>query len=453
MRNREPFKSASNTLPPIASDRKGERGTVLAYTVLSVLFLFFAVGLGVDLSHLYLTKAELQNTADAAALAGASALTLPNGTKIATAVDRAVSLMNQNKYNFNRKNYVDVMTLVDQRALVRFAVNLSDFDSGNGLSEAEASAAPDDIRFVRVNTPTVPVNIFFSIPLLGLTRLMDARAVSGLSIPGNVSVCIAPLSAIQPDEDGGQFPLEFQGQCPGANPTALQPVPPSGPDPDGNGTCDPTREFCKGCSYIIRAEPAGGPSPGNYQILACAGNGASEVRDALSRYNNCKCGLKSVGDTVPVPTQPGVEAGPVRQGLNVRFDIYGGGLSYSTDIPPDTNVAQGTGSGQGQGQSWTGISWTDYGNDSPFVGPAAAHPGVSNRRVLIIPIIRFSEFDNGRDDVNIGGLGGFFMKSQVGNGNNGDIMVEFIGDDIVGVIGFDPNDENITNIVTPVLYR
>ena len=45
------------------------------------------------------------------------------------------------------------------------------------------------------------------------------------------------------------------------------------------------------------------------------------------------------------------------------------------------------------------------------------------------------------------------MKNQIGNGNNGDLRVEYIGDDITSVIGFDPNDTNVTNIVTPVLYR
>ena len=435
------------------SKREKERGSVLTYTVLSVLFLFFAVGLGVDLSHLYLVKAELQNGADAAALAGASALANPNPTRIATAVDRAVSVLNQNKYNFNNKNFVDVMSLAAQRDRVRFAVNLSEFDTGNGRSEAEANADPDDIRFVRVITPPVPVNIFFSIPILGATREMTARAVSGLSIPGNVSVCIAPLSAVY--DPNADMPEERWGTCPvegGRGPNDPQPVPPSGPDPDGNGTCNPKREFCKRCTYTIRAEPAGGPSACNYQILACAGNGASEVRQALARYNNCQCGLQSVGDDIAVSTQPGVETGPVRQGLNVRFDVYGGGgLSYSADIPPDKNVAQGTSSGKGNNETWTGINWGQYGNNSPFAGPSSSHPGVVNRRVLIIPTIVLSEFDNGRDTVHIGGLGGFFMRSQVEG--NGDIKVEFIGDDITSVIGFDPNDENITNIVTPVLYR
>ncbi|HKR61398.1 MAG TPA: pilus assembly protein TadG-related protein [Pyrinomonadaceae bacterium] len=441
---------------PSSSRRKSERGSVLAYTVLSVLFIFFAVGLGADLSHLYMVKTDLQNSADAAALAGASALSLPNDVKIPTAVDRAIEVLNANRYNFDKRHYDDLMTVEDQRALVRFAVNLSEFDSGGtGISEEDAAAAPDNIRFVRVITPAAPVSIFFSIPLLGASRDLTAKAVSGLSIPGNVSVCIAPLSAIY--DPNADMPPENWGNCPiegGRGPNDPQPVPPSGPDPDGNGFCNPKREFCKRCTYTIRAEPAGGPSGGNYQILACAGNGASQVRQALARYNNCQCGLASVGDEIEVPTQPGVDAGAVRQGLNVRFDVYGaGGLNYSTDIPPDTNIAQGTSSGNGNSQTWTGITWGQYQANTPTAPPNNSHPGVANRRVLIIPTIELSEFQNGRDDVHIGGLGGFFMKSQVGNGNNGDIKVEFIGDDITSVIGFDPNDDNVTNIVTPVLYR
>jgi hypothetical protein len=438
------------------SKREKERGSVLTYTVLSVLFLFFAVGLGVDLSHLYLVKAELQNTADAAALAGASALTLPDDTRISTAVDRAVTVMNQNKYNFNNKDFVNVMSLVAQRDRVRFAVNLSEFDNnGNGRSEADATANPTDIRFVRVITPNVPVNIFFSIPILGATREMTARAVSGLSIPGNVSVCIAPLSAIyNPNAD---MPEERWGTCPvegGRGPHDPQPVPPSGPDPDGNGTCNPKREFCKRCTYTIRAQGSGGPSPGNYQILACAGNGKAVIRQALARYNNCQCGLKSVGDEVEVPTEPGVGAGAVAQGLNVRFDMFGsGGLNYSADIPPDTNIEDGASSGHGTNEEWTGITWGQYKAGSPFRAPASSHPGVANRRVLIIPTIDIIEFgEGGRTSVRIGGLGGFFMKSRV-NGSNENIKVEYIGDEITSVIGFDPNDDNITNIVTPVLYR
>src|SRR5687768_14539627 len=107
------------------SHRKNERGSVLAYTVLSVLFLFLAVGLGADLSHLYLVKTELQNAADSAALAGTSALLLPNEQRIPTAVQRAVDTMNKNNYNFGHQAFEGVMSKGDQAALVTFAVNLN----------------------------------------------------------------------------------------------------------------------------------------------------------------------------------------------------------------------------------------------------------------------------------------------------------------------------------------
>src|SRR5829696_1159225 len=168
-----------------AVKRKNERGNVLAYTVLSALFLFLAVGLGVDLSHLYLAKTELQNAADAGALAGASALTLADNIKITTAVDRAVDTMNLNKYNFNNRTFAPVLSTAAQRALVRFAVNLD----GPYLNEADANADPTNIRFIMVTTPTVPVNMIFSIPILGTTQSLTAKATAGLSLPGNVNFC------------------------------------------------------------------------------------------------------------------------------------------------------------------------------------------------------------------------------------------------------------------------
>src|SRR5688572_10979827 len=181
--------------------RKNERGGVVAYTVMSALFLFLAVGLGVDLSHLYTVKAELQNAADAAALAGCTPLDEPDAEKIEEAVDRAIVVLNSNKHNFNNKQFIEgedlaVEDLASLRQYVRFAVNLADFDTGNGLSEAAAAANPTNIRFVRVVTPEVPVNIFFSVPILGPWRNMTARAVAGYSVPGNTRFCILPLTAV-----------------------------------------------------------------------------------------------------------------------------------------------------------------------------------------------------------------------------------------------------------------
>lgn len=444
------------------SDRKSERGNVLVYTVLSAFFLFMAVGLGVDLSHLYMAKTELQNGADASALAGASALKLSTTEKIPNAVTRATDILNLNKYNFNNKTFTTA-------PLIEFAKNLNGtYKTADTMSAAEKSAA----RFIRVTTPSVAINTFFAIPFLGFSKNLSATATAGLSVPGNVSACITPLSAVscppnQPncslcpsfDANGVCTEPKYYGDCGGANPNAPVAVTVHGPDdPDGDGLCDPKREFCKGCKYNIRSGPQNGqgPSAGNFQVLRCAGNGANAVRQALAAYGtNCTCGQVSPGGAIE--TQTGELAGAVKTGLNVRFDDYGGGLNYGTDVPPDTNIAQGDPHGNGNNEWFDGISWAQYqGTGTPAVtpvGPSNTHTGVPNRRVLIVPIIPYTEFSNGNSIVHMSSLKGFFMRSEVSDGTGGDIQVEYISDDVNGVVGFDPNNTNVINVVTPVLYR
>ena len=137
-----------------AGTRKGERGSILATSAIGMLSVLLAVGLGLDISRLYLTKAELQNAADAAALAGVSAL---NGDPpgITKAVDLAVGAPAnpvKNNYNFNKTG------VTIQRSNVQFAVNLN----GPYISEGAAFAAPTNIRFVKVTTPNAAVPMSFA---------------------------------------------------------------------------------------------------------------------------------------------------------------------------------------------------------------------------------------------------------------------------------------------------
>jgi Flp pilus assembly protein TadG len=450
------------------SDRRGERGNVLAYTVISAFFLFLAVGLGVDLSHLYLAKTELQNAADAAALAGASALKDAIPERATNADDRATRILNANKYNFNNRTFTAAPVIEYAKNLEPSQTNV--YKTSGAMSPTETAQA----RFIRVTTPSVPINTFFAIPILGFSTGLTATATAGLSVPGNVNACPTPLSAMACntaitgstcnlcDPSDPLYPnctsSKYWGVCPGTNPNAPQTVVRNGPDdPDGDGLCDPKREFCKGCTYNIRAgaQNGQGPAPGAFLALACAGPGANNVRNSLAGLNDCPC---EVGVQTTVETQTGELAGAIRQGLNVRFDQYGaGGLQYSTDIPPDTNIAQGNSSGQGANQVWEGISWGQYqGTATPPVTPVPpTHPGVINRRVLVVPLVTMDSVidEGGHQTVRTRGLAGFFMRAQVSDGNGGDIQVEYISDDIVGVIGFNPNGPNATNIVTPVLYR
>ncbi len=449
--------------------RRGERGSVLTYTVLSILFLFLAVGLSVDLSHLYSVKNELQNAADAAALAGASALLLPDENKIATATDRAVETLNKNKYNFNNDQFVDIMAKADQRALVEFAVNLD----GPYVDE-ESAMDMDQIRFVRVKTPTVPINIFFSIPILGLSRTMTTTATAGLSVNSNVFCNFVPIAVIEGAFGGGLGWMDTNGDGTKNYDDDCNP-------PPGAEECDPSVKFCPGCKYKMVAGPGAwqDSSPGNYQALD-AGAGAKDLKLAIAGgTTNC---ITSNDDAVFVTeTEPGRMTGPITKGLNTRFDIYKvkdcppgitcsnfGGENVTINgvtkpvaeaFPPDPNIYAGVEPPDETGPPvtgyvYSGIWYSEYltATESPAVNfKKPDHNAVGHRREIFMPIINKSEFEPGKDSVEFTRVGKFFMNKMVDEGNN-EIYVEYIGP-AFGAGGFDPTGGADAPVVVPVLYR
>jgi Flp pilus assembly protein TadG len=363
----------------------------MAMTAIGMLSFLMAVGLGVDISHLYLAKNELQNAADAAALAGASGLNF-SSSGIVEATNRAVEVMN--KHEFAKTD------VVFPRNNVRFAVNLQDFASGMDMSEGQAAGSSASvlatIKFVKVLTTPSPVKISFAGLVLGNTKNVTAEAIAGVSVPLNVFSGYIPVSVVDDD-------------------TLPQITP--------------------GNTYTIRAGPQNSVSPGNYQILAIDGAGASDDRIGLAS------GVRNpVGPGGYVDTKPGVSSGAVRQGLNTRFDDYGSQLDPAT-YPPDTNIQEG-------------ITYQEYLNGSPSQAPT--HPGVPGRRVVLIPIIKKSEFDGGRTTVQIDHFGAFFLRTKVSGGNGGDIEAEYIGIGVVtGSGGYDPNGtpNGGPPITKPVLYQ
>lgn len=147
---------------------RGERGSVLAVTTIAMLGLLLATGLAVDISHFYTAKAELQNAADAAALAAASQLnSTSGGIKLATS-EATKSL---NEYDF--KNLVTLSS-----ADVTFSNNLN----GSYVDSATAQGNPTQMRFVKVTIPPKPVGVAFSSVVLGQTKTIGATATAGLSV-------------------------------------------------------------------------------------------------------------------------------------------------------------------------------------------------------------------------------------------------------------------------------
>ena len=370
-------------------NKRAERGSILATSALGMLSLLLAVGLGVDISHLYLAKNELQNAADASALAGASGLDF-SSAGITRATNRAVAEMN--KYEFDN----DEVTF--PRDNIRFAANLSEFDSGTGMSEVQASSTANapNIRFVRVVTPQSPVNIAFVSMVTGNSLDLSANAVAGVSVPLTSFAGYLPVTVVDDDLLSTILP---------------------------------------GQMYTFRGNPQGSISPGNYQILAIDGSGAADDRTGLAS------GVKNVvGPGGYVDTKPGVTSGAVRQGVNTRFDDYASGLDPNV-YPPDTNIKEG-------------ITYAEYLAGSPSQSPQ--HDGVHGRRVVLIPIIKQSQFDGGRTTVQIDHFGAFFLRNKVPGGNGGDLQAEYIGIGVVVGNGeYDPTDTtNPGPVVTkPVLYR
>jgi Flp pilus assembly protein TadG len=365
------------------TDRKGERGSVLAIAALGMLTLFLALGLGIDVSRMYLTKTELQNAADAASLAGVSALD-GSSNGITKATDRAVQAMNN--YDFNKTN------VAIPRSNVVFAVNLD----GPYMSESSASSSATNIRFVRVTTPDLPSGVTFAGSILGDKRDLSAVATAGFSVPINVFCNFIPLSVI--DYDVPMMP---------------------------------------GNVYTIRGGPSNSPSPGNYQILAVAGPGGSSVEFGLGGGVDA---CAEAGATYDVDTKPGITAGKVRTGINSRFDDYQGSQLDPSQYPPDTNVKEN-------------ITYDQYRDGTSVQSPT--HTGVPGRRIVIIPIVKLSEYDQGRNTVKFNRFGVFFLRTKVDNGNGGDLVAEYIDDIVIfGTGGYNPNGGPANNLMAiPVLYK
>lgn len=377
--------------------RQGERGSVLALSAIGMLALLLAVGLGVDISHLYLAKTDLQNAADASALAGASALD-SSASGITEAATRAVTAMNN--YEFNKSGTPNVSF---PRQNVLFAVNLD----GPYVSEASARGNAASIRFVQVTSQQLPVGMSFASFVLGSNKQLSATATAGLSVPINVFCNFIPLSVIDYD-----IPMT------------------------------------PGQTYTIRAGTGNSPSPGDYQILAIAGRGGVDVEQGIGSGVDA-CG--EAGATYTVDTKPGLTAGKVRKGINSRFDDYQGSQMDPVNEPPDANIRENITFDQYRAAQ---DPQSPYYHDSRYY-QAPAHDGVADRRVVLIPIIKLAEYDQGRDTVRFNRFGAFFLKNKASNGNGGDIEAEYIDDRIaVGKGGYNPNGAAGNPLIAaPVLYK
>lgn len=349
---------------------------MMVMTAILMLGLLLAVGVAIDSSRIYMVRAELQNAADAAALAGSRELNAGT-TGIVSARDRAISIANT--YSLN-----NAAITVDGNTGVEFAVNLNapdgngrtyvNYQTFSGWSAAAKTAFAAKVRFVRVTTQSASIGILFSRSVLGASHSEARSATAGLYPNANVICDTVPFSVY--DNVGAPF--------------------------------------TPGGLYTIRLDPGNAVSPGNYLILDLPGCSGDCTREqSAGGTGNCVSALQSL----QIDTEPGTKAGQVRQGINARFGDYGGGLDPQT-YPPDENVAEGINYDAYSNGTTTQLPQSQY---QPYMKPG--------RRVVFLPIF-ITPPGSGSSQITVDRWGRFFIRSKVPGGNGGEIQLEYIDDKV-----------------------
>jgi Flp pilus assembly protein TadG len=129
-----------------------ETGAIIVMTALFLVFLLAMVGLAFDIGQAYINKSQLQNVADASALAGASALD-STAAGIIEAEHRATDVDSflDNRIAFNTQAVPIIQTEVT------YSVSLN----GPWMDRAGAELSAPAIRFVRTELLNRPSPVFF----------------------------------------------------------------------------------------------------------------------------------------------------------------------------------------------------------------------------------------------------------------------------------------------------
>lgn len=252
--------------PPLSAQRQRERGVAILYFTFFLILMLGFIALGIDGAKLMATRSQLQNAADAAALAGVSALNMETGAVDPdTAIARAQETAARNRAFGNGS---DALSLAAQD--VEFP-------------------APLQVKVTVRRQADAGGSIFVHLAqVLGIPFLeMKADATAEADTTGRLCDGLSPMAPVPPPE-AGWF------------------------DPD----CSKTYELKVG---------AGEGEQGNYELLdyppcdqgPCAGlEGGAAIRCIGEHGYGC-CLDEGQDFTL---TEPGNKVGPFRQGMQARFD-------------------------------------------------------------------------------------------------------------------------------------
>ncbi|UMR30222.1 pilus assembly protein TadG-related protein [Massilia sp. MB5] len=323
--------------------RRKQQGAVAVISGLALLLVLLPMGgLVLDLGHLYIAKSELQNAADAAALAGAKDL---NNTAagIDTAIATGQTVAGKNRYDFATAVSIPAANFT-----------FSDDPDGPWVSATTAKAAPQGMTFMKVETGSIAMN----------TYLMHVAGIStvstfGTAVAGRFVINVTPIGicAIDPANRTSKYTYAASGM------TELVEF-----------------GFRRGVSYdLFKLGSLGGASSDPYQINpvdsppgACsASNSSANFTAPFMCTGNSAVLTSGVGQ---VYTNTGMSAS-LDKALNSRFGDYSGGSKCDpASAPPDLNIKEYPCKGSNPCKSTSNVDWMSANQNVQNVATNTSNP-------------------------------------------------------------------------------
>jgi Flp pilus assembly protein TadG len=302
------------------SGRRRQRGSVAILFGVTIFLLFGFMALVIDLGRTYVVRTELQNAADAAALAGAKDL---NHTRagVESAVAHAIAIAAQNSYKFSLP-----VSITGADMWVADRPDLQD-NAWTPVASVTTDAAASGKTFLKVKIPSGELATFFAvIPPTGTGTGTASTSTYGVAVAGRLESSLTPIGICAIKNAAGVSRPRDETLMPGVTNELAQ------------------FGFRHGVSYNVFAlGPLGAPSnpylldPIDVYPNHCEPSNASADATAPFICNGTSAMLSRTPGTVYGNT--GVSAGKIEAALNSRFNIYSGpSVCTPAQAPPDTNI-------------------------------------------------------------------------------------------------------------------
>jgi Flp pilus assembly protein TadG len=425
---------------------KQQQGAVLVLTALCLFVLMGAAGLAIDIGHTLVNKTIEQNAADAMALSAAIRLNQQNDSTTSTD-EQAAAAFGLQTYDLFKQSPGNA-EISSGLANNTFTFTFSKTNDLSNNPTWQTAPPAVDANFVRVTSAAMPVNAWFA-GVVGFPQMaVSSSAVAGFT---PITPCdVAPVMMCADVDNSGNIKDVNCNDNTNDKAITLNGVDVIDKDCYGYEInalyCMKQQEGVWSNDPLCPQPPTGSYGAGNFGFLDYDPPGfnpslkyctAGEPACAL----NCRFSTDPSTGLPVVATKTGQNFGPVSDGFNTRFNLYGGGLQ-PTDYPPDLVIGSGTNGDVSKVQligSETELTdiYSIYSTHAPDITTNLSL-GKKNRRILPIPFVNCGTPANpitlnGNSTVKILGFGCFMMAREFGNSTQPYV---YSGDDNTAI---DPN--------------